>query len=95
MTFLRSFADRSLRSVKLGIADDHKELRAAAQRVFDATHQHCRVHWMGNALARHQYSYLQAARRGVLRRDRASIEEQPSYITIRDMTKNPAYGTII
>ncbi|WP_186201980.1 transposase, partial [Jannaschia seosinensis] len=29
----------------------HKGLRAAARRVFDATHQRCRVHWMRDALA--------------------------------------------
>jgi len=49
--FLRSLADRGLRGVKLVIADDHKGLRAAASRVFNATHQRCRVHWMRNALA--------------------------------------------
>lgn len=49
--FLRSLADRGLRGVKLVIADDHKGLRAAARRVFDATHQRCRVHWLRNALA--------------------------------------------
>ncbi len=49
--FLRSLADRGLRGVKLVIADDHKGLRAAARRVFNATHQGCRVHWMRNALA--------------------------------------------
>ncbi len=49
--FLRSLADRGLRGVKLVVADDHKGLRAAAQRVFSATHQRCRVHWMRNALA--------------------------------------------
>jgi putative transposase len=49
--FLRSLADRGLRGVKLVIADDHKGLRAAATRVFHATHQRCRVHWMRNALA--------------------------------------------
>ena len=48
--FLRSLADRGLRGVRLVIADDHKGLRAAARRVFDATHQRCRVHWMRNAL---------------------------------------------
>jgi len=37
--------------VKLVVADDHKGLRAAARRVFNATHQRCRVHWMRNALA--------------------------------------------
>ncbi|EGO93686.1 Putative transposase [Acidiphilium sp. PM] len=49
--FLRSLADRGLRGVQLDIADDHKGLRAAARRVFNATHQRCRVHWMRNALA--------------------------------------------
>jgi putative transposase len=49
--FLHSLADRGLRGVKLVIADDHKGLRAAARRVFNATHQRCRVHWMRNALA--------------------------------------------
>jgi transposase-like protein len=49
--FLRGLADRGLRGVKLVIADDHKGLRAAARRVFDATHQRCRVHWLRNALA--------------------------------------------
>ena len=49
--FLRSLADRGLRGVKLVIADDHKGLRAAARRVFNATQQRCRIHWMRNALA--------------------------------------------
>jgi transposase-like protein len=37
--------------VKLVIADDEKGLWAAARRVFNATQQRCRVHWMRNALA--------------------------------------------
>jgi putative transposase len=49
--FLRSLADRGLRGVRLVIADDHKGLRAAARRVFDATLQRCRMHWMRTALA--------------------------------------------
>src|ERR687898_3607988 len=49
--FLRSLADRGLRGVKLVIADDHKGLRTAAAKVFHASHQRCRVHWMRNALA--------------------------------------------
>jgi transposase-like protein len=49
--FLRSLADRGLRGVKLVIADDHKGLRAAANKVFSATQQRCRVHWMRNAFA--------------------------------------------
>lgn len=51
LTFLRSLADRGLRGVKLLIADGHKGLRAAADRVFGAVVQRCRVHWMRNALA--------------------------------------------
>jgi transposase-like protein len=50
--FLRSLADRGLRGVKLVIADDHKGLRTAAAKVFHASHQRCRVHWMRNALTR-------------------------------------------
>jgi transposase-like protein len=42
--FLRSLADRGLRGVKLVLADDHKDLRAAARRVFNATHQRCRIY---------------------------------------------------
>jgi putative transposase len=49
--FLRGLADRGLRGVNLVVADDHKGLRAAARRLFNATHQRCRVHWMRNALA--------------------------------------------
>ncbi len=49
--FLRSLADRGLRGVRLVIADDHKGLRAAAAKVFHASHQRCRIHWMRNALA--------------------------------------------
>src|SRR6195952_3975693 len=50
-SFLRSLADRGLRGVKLVISDDHKGLRAAALKVFHATLQRCRIHWMRNALA--------------------------------------------
>ena len=49
--FLRSLADRGLRGVKLVVADAHAGLRGVAGRVFNATLQRCRVHWMRNALA--------------------------------------------
>ena len=49
--FLRSLADRGLRGIKLVIADDHRGLRAAARRVFNAGLQRCRVHWARNLLA--------------------------------------------
>jgi putative transposase len=49
--FLRSLADRGLRGVRLVVSDDHKGLRAAADKVLHATMQRCRVHFMRNALA--------------------------------------------
>ena len=48
---LRQLADRGLRGVRLVIADDHKGPRAAAAKVFHASHQRCRVHWLRSALA--------------------------------------------
>ena len=49
--FLRSLADRGLRGVKLIVADDHKDLKAAAAKLMGASVQRCRVHFMRNALA--------------------------------------------
>lgn len=49
--FLRSLADRGLLGMKLVIADNHKWLRTAASKVFSASQQRCRVHWMRNAFA--------------------------------------------
>jgi putative transposase len=49
--FLRSLKGRGLDGVKLVISDAHTGLKAAIARVFDATWQRCRVHWIRNALA--------------------------------------------
>ena len=49
--FLKSLARRGLRGVKLVISDAHEGLKAAIRRVFTATWQRCRVHWMRNALS--------------------------------------------
>lgn len=49
--FLRSLKSRGLDELKLVISDAHTGLKAAIARVFDATWQRCRVHWMRNALA--------------------------------------------
>jgi putative transposase len=49
--FLRSLKSRGLDGVKLVISDAHTGLKAAIARVFDATWQRCRVHWIRNALA--------------------------------------------
>jgi putative transposase len=49
--FLRSLSRRGLRGVKLVISDSHVGLKAAIARVFKATWQRCRVHFVRNALA--------------------------------------------
>lgn len=40
-----------MRGVKLVISNDHEGLKAAVSKVFDATWQRCRVHFMRNAMA--------------------------------------------
>src|SRR5277367_4022962 len=49
--FLRSLTRRGLRGVKLVISDSHSGIKAAVAKVFTATWQRCRVHFMRNALA--------------------------------------------
>jgi putative transposase len=49
--FLRSLTRRGLRGVKLVISDAHEGLKAAASKVWSATWQRCRVHFLRNALA--------------------------------------------
>ena len=49
--FLRSLARRGSRGVKLVISDAHEGLKAAADRVLNASWQRCRVHFMCNAMA--------------------------------------------
>jgi putative transposase len=49
--FLRSLTRRGLRGVKLVISDAHLGLKVAAAKVFKATWQRCRVHFVRNALA--------------------------------------------
>jgi len=52
LDFLRSLKRRGLNGVKLVISDSHQGTKAAVRRVFQATWQRCRVHFMRNALAR-------------------------------------------
>ena len=47
--FLRSLKARGLDGVKLVISDAHSGLKAAIQRVFDATWQRCRVGLLKNS----------------------------------------------
>jgi transposase-like protein len=49
--FLRKLKWRGLAGVKLVISDAHEGIKAAVTRVFRATWQRCRVHFMRNALA--------------------------------------------
>ena len=52
LDFLRSLKDRGLTGVQLVIFDDHRGLKAAADRVPGASWQHCRVHAARTLLAR-------------------------------------------
>jgi putative transposase len=49
--FLRKLARRGLRAVKLVVSDAHEGIKAAVSKIFTATWQRCRVHFMRNALA--------------------------------------------
>ena len=49
--FLRQFVRRGLRSVKLVISDAHEGIKAAVSKIFTATWQRCRVHFMRTAMA--------------------------------------------
>ena len=49
--FLRSLARRGLRDVQSVLSDDHKELKAAAQRVFQTIWRRRRVHFRSNPVA--------------------------------------------
>jgi len=49
--FLRKLTRRGLRGVKLVISDAHEGIKAAVAKVFSASWQRCRVHFMRNALA--------------------------------------------
>ena len=50
-SFLRELNTRGLNGVKLVVSDAHQGLKSAAAKVFGATWQRCRVHFMRNALA--------------------------------------------
>jgi len=97
--FLRSLADRGLRGVKLVVADDHKGLRAAAQRVFSATHQRCRVHWTRNILA-HVGAKNRAAVAAMLKtifaqENKAAAVEQWDEVADALRAKHPKIGELM
>ena len=78
-TFLKSLSRRGLRGVKLVISHAHEGLKAAIRRVFGASWQRCRVHWMRNALAyvhKTQQSMVAAAlRQAFIQPDRAQASQ--------------------
>src|ERR1700688_3958710 len=49
--FLRKLARRGLRGVKLVVSDAHEGIKAAVSKIFTATWQRCRVHFMRNVMA--------------------------------------------
>jgi putative transposase len=51
LEFLRKLKRRGLAGVKLVISDAHEGIKAAVTKMFQATWQRCRVHFMRNALA--------------------------------------------
>ena len=51
LDFLRTLKRRGLAGVKLVVSDAHEGIKAAVAKVFRATWQRCRVHFMRNALA--------------------------------------------
>lgn len=74
MDFLRSLRARGLDGVKLVISDAHSGLKSAVSKVFEATWQRCRVHWMRNALA-----YVSKGQHTVVAAAIRQAFEQPDY----------------
>jgi transposase-like protein len=98
-SFLKSLARRGLRGVKLVISDAHEGLKAAIRRVFGATWQRCRVHWMRNALAyvpKTQQSMVAAAlRQAFLQPDRAQASTMLRHVADQLRPKWPKLAAFI
>ena len=97
--FLKSLLRRGLRGVKLVISDAHEGLKAAIRRVFGASWQRCRVHWMRNALAhvpKGQQSMVSAAlRQAFIQPDRASASQTLRHVADQLRAKWPKLGAFI
>jgi transposase-like protein len=97
--FLRSLARRGLRGVKLVISDAHEGLKAAIRRVFSATWQRCRVHWMRNALsyvAKTQQSMVAAAlRQTFIQPDRTQASQTLRHVADQLRQKWPKLAAFI
>ncbi len=97
--FLASLQRRGLRGTRLIISDAHEGLKAAIRRVFAATWQRCRVHWMRNALAyvpKAQTSMVAAAlRQAFIQPDRASASQTLRHVADQLRPKFPKLATFI
>src|SRR4051794_26519097 len=97
-SFLKSLTRRGLRGVKLVISDAHEGLKAAIRRVFGATWQRCRVHWMRNALAyvaKTQQSMAAALRQAFIQPDRAQASQTLRHVADQLRQKWPKLAGFI
>ncbi len=90
---------RGLRGVKLVISDAHEGLKAAIARVFGATWQRCRVHWMRNALAhvpKGQHTMVAAAlRQAFLQPDQETARQTFRQVADQLRARWPKLGTLM
>jgi putative transposase len=98
-TFLKSLAKRGLTGVKLVISDAHEGLKAAIRRVFAASWQRCRVHWMRNALSyvgKAQQTMVAAAlRQAFIQPDRAQASATLRHVADQLREKWPKLAAFI
>ena len=96
-TFLKSLARRGLNGVKLVISDAHEGLKTAVRRVFRATGQRCRVHWMRNALAYvpKAQQNMAALRQAFIQPDRAQASQVLRHVADQLREKWPKLAVFI
>lgn len=99
MDFLRSLKARGLAGVKLVISDAHGGLKGAISRVFEATWQRCRVHWMRNALAHvskgHHTVVAAAIRQAFEQPDRAHAGDMWRHVADQLRTRWPKLAALM
>jgi putative transposase len=97
--FLKSLHRRGLKGIKLVISDAHEGLKAAIRRVFNASWQRCKVHWMRNALSyvtKTQQSMVSAAlRQAFSQPDRAAASQALRHVADQLRTKWPKLAGFI
>jgi putative transposase len=97
--FLRSLTRRGLRGVKLVISDSHEGIKAAVGKVFKASWQRCRVHFMRNALAhaaKHQRRMVSAAIATVFAQETAAGAHEQWRVVVEQLRpKFPKIGELM